>query len=121
MAGAQNRVVEGFHKGMKIMIDCGHLFIIQSGNALLGARGFPVTKQEIDGYELITEDKVRSGTSVILRGAAGAALLGPIGLLAGVTGKKKGVFCVALQWKNGQKSLIEIDDKLYKVLVSSMF
>ena len=80
-----------------------------------------MNKYQIDNYELITEDKVRSGTSTILRGAAGAAILGPVGLLAAVTGKKKGIFTVAVLWKDGERSLIEVDDKIYKALVSSMF
>jgi len=41
--------------------------------------------------------------------------------LAAVSGNKKGIYCVARQWKSGQKSLIEIDDKIYKALVRSMF
>lgn len=78
-------------------------------------------KPDVEDYEVLSEDKVRSGTSTILRGAAGAAILGPVGLLVAASGKKKGIYCVALQWKNGQKSLIEIDDKIYKALVRSMF
>ena len=37
-----------------------------------------------------SEDKVRSGTSTILRGAAGDAILGSVGLLAAASGRKKG-------------------------------
>ena len=70
---------------------------------------------------------MKSGTSAILRGAAGAALLGPVGILAGLTAKNKGIYTVAIQWKpdlNGNdrgRSLIEIDEQAYKLLVKSMF
>lgn len=121
MAGAQNKVIAGFYSGHRVIVDMGCPFIVQSGNALSGARGWRVNKSEVETYELLSEDKVRSGTSTILRGAAGAAILGPVGLLAAATGKKKGIYCVALQWKNGQKSLMEVDEKIYKALVTSMF
>ena len=120
MASAQNKVISGYLSGHRIIVD-GCPFIVQSGNALTGARGLRIIKPDVEDYEVLSEDKVRSGTSTILRGAAGAAILGPVGLLAAVSGKKKGIYCVALQWKSGQKSLIEIDDKIYKALVRSMF
>ena len=121
MASAQNKVISGYLSGHRIMVDMGCPFIVQSGNALTGARGWIVAKPDVEDYEVLSEDKVRSGTSTILRGAAGAAILGPVGLLAAASGKKKGIYCVALQWKSGQKSLIEVDDKIYKALIRSMF
>ena len=74
-----------------------------------------------EAARVITEEKMKSGTSAILRGAAGAALLGGVGILAGLTAKTKGVYTVVILWKDGEKSLIEIDEKLYKVLVKGMF
>ena len=80
-----------------------------------------INKDTVEMYELITEDKRKSGTSAILRGASGAALLGPIGTLAGVTAKTKGIYLVAILWKNGEHSLLEVDDNIYKGIVTSMF
>ena len=64
---------------------------------------------------------VCSGWDAILRGVAGMTLLGGVGILAGLTAKTKGIYTVAILWKDGEKSLIEIDEKLYKILVKSMF
>ena len=52
---------------------------------------------------------------------AGVALLGGVGILAGLSAKNKGIFTIAIQWKDGKKSLIEIDDKLYKKFINEMF
>ena len=49
------------------------------------------------------------------------ALLGGVGILAGLSAKNKGIFTIAIQWKDGKKSLIEIDDKLYKKFINEMF
>lgn len=64
---------------------------------------------------------MKSGTSAILRGMAGVTLFGGVGILAGLSAKHKGIYTIAIQWKDGKKSLIEIDDKLYKKFVAEMF
>ena len=42
-------------------------------------------------------------------------------MLAALTAKKKGEYSVALKWKNGKKSLLEIDEKTYKTIVKNLF
>ncbi len=120
MASAKNQVIAGDYNGSKIFA---------SGSNQLGIGKSPngyghaaiCAKPRIESYELITEDKVKSGTSAILRGMAGIAVLGPVGILAGLSAKNKGIYTIAIQWKDGKKSLIEIDDKLYKKFVTEMF
>lgn len=54
------------------------------------------------------------------RGLVGGALLGPIGLLAGgMSAKSKGVYQVAVVFKDGKRSLLELDDKRYKALMKA--
>lgn len=111
MASAKNKVIAGYRQGDTIKI---------SGNSLCVSI-YELSKRTIESYELITEDKVKSGTSAILRGMAGVALLGGVGILAGLSAKNKGIYTIAIQWKDDKKSLIEIDDKLYKKFISEMF
>lgn len=99
MASAQNKVIYGYLSGHRIIVDMNCPFIVQSGNALTGAHGWIVAKPDVEDYEVLSEDKVRSGTSTILRGAAGAAILGPVGLLAAASGKKNGIYCVNADMK----------------------
>lgn len=44
-----------------------------------------------------------------------------VGLLAGLSAKKKGVYIIALEFKDGKKSLLEVDDKIYKALLKKLF
>ncbi|MBD5521322.1 MAG: hypothetical protein HDR03_08905 [Lachnospiraceae bacterium] len=49
------------------------------------------------------------------------ALLGGVGAIAGIGGKNKKEYLIAIEWKDGDKSLILIDDEYYKVFIQSMF
>lgn len=75
----------------------------------------------INPYDVITEDTRKSAASGIARGAVGAALLGPVGLLAGLSAKNKSTVTVAVRFKDGKNSLLEMDDKVYKNFVRAMF
>lgn len=80
-----------------------------------------LTKDNIESYEIITEDIRKSAASGISRGIVGGALLGPVGLLAGLSAKNKGIYQIAIQFKDGKKSLLEVDDKIYKQLIKDLF
>lgn len=78
-------------------------------------------KSMIESYEVITEDHRKSAVSGVARGAVGAALLGPIGLLAGLSAKNKGTYNIAIKFKDGKNSLLEVNDKIYKEIMKMMF
>lgn len=141
MASAANRVIAGDYDGkyikygfsnchvviQKVMSsDCSVSCKLKDNPSLkdmkLNSYGeLEITKYNIINYEVITEEKMKSGTSAIMRGALGAAVLGPVGILAGLTAKSKGIHTIAIEWINGKKSLIEIDEKIYKKLISDLF
>lgn len=115
MSSAKNRVLDGFYKGD---------FIRSSGNNIYIDAGFTkidINKKRFSSYELLTEDKVKSGTSAILRGAIGVSILGAPGILAALTAKDKSIYLVALEYNDGGHSIIEVDERLYKLLIRSMF
>lgn len=118
MASAKNRVIAGDYNNYKVT-SSGTYACITNGS-FLDAVAY-LNKKHVESYELITEDQAKSGTSAILRGMAGVAVFGGVGILAGLSAKNKGIYTIAIQWKNGKKSLIEIDDKLYKKFVVDMF
>lgn len=41
--------------------------------------------------------------------------------LVGLSAKKKGVYIVAVKFRNGKKSLIEINDKIFKTLIDECY
>ena len=49
-------------------------------------------------------------------------MLGGVGMLAGaLSAKEKGIYHVAIKFKDGNESLLKIDDALYKRLIQDLF
>lgn len=117
---AKNQVLEGAYKEQRISTSGDIIFI---GTQM-------IYKHHIINYEVITEDTRKSGTSMILRGGVGIALLGNVGVLAALSAKNKSTYIIAVEWnknflnskerKKGTKSIIEIDEKIYKKLIKMM-
>lgn len=102
-------------------------WIVKPGiGGIMLTRGFKkvkLNKDNIESYEVITDEHQKSAASGVARGIVGGALLGGVGALAGALSakKKKGIFHVAIQFKDGTKSLLKIDDGIYKRLIQDMF
>lgn len=113
---AKNKVLAGEYEGKQIMgfVTPGIYFNPKQPPLEL-------TKVNVAKYEIITEEHRKSATSGIARGLVGGVLLGPIGLLAGLTAKTKGIHVIALEFNDGKRSLIEVDEKIYKAFIQKMF
>ena len=115
--GAKNQVIAGNYCGCWVSAPFGNVQITtRSGKSEI------IDKFSVESYEVITDEHRKSAASGIARGLVGGALLGPVGMLAGsLSAKTKGVYQIAIQFKDGQRSLIEIDDKIYKALIKACF
>jgi len=116
MAKAKNKVIAGDYKGKVVAKTLGVVYI-QKG--VFGT--LDINKENVECYELITDKQQKSAVSGVARGAVGAALLGPVGMLAGLSAKSKGIYTVAIQFKSGENCLVEVDDKLYGAIVKNCF
>ena len=103
-----NYVLEGKYKNKKI-VNGGDMLLLDGG----------LTKRYISSYTLIDESNKEEYS--FLKGALGAAFFGGLGAVAGIGGKSRKEYLIAIEWKDGEKSLILIDDKYYKAFVQSMF
>ena len=114
--GAKNMVIAGDYMGKPITGIGGvvQIYVDRKNYILLDKFG-------VDSYDVITEDTRKSAASGIAKGAVGAALLGPVGLLAGLSAKNKSTVTVAVRFKDGKNSLLEMDEKVYKNFVRAMF
>ncbi len=125
MASAQNRVIAGAFMGKSIeySLTLPTLAIVLERTAFWNTPKTVIylNKNNVVQYELITDKHCKSAASGIARGLVGGALLGSVGLLAGLSAKNKGIYTVAIELRGGERSLIEIDDKLYKMLISNCF
>jgi len=79
-----------------------------------------LTKDNVKSYKIITEEICKLAASGIARGIVDGALLGPVGLLEGVSAKNKDVYQMAIQFRDNKRSLIEVDDNIYKQLVKDL-
>jgi len=113
---AQNKVIAGEYQGKNIMMGRNVVLLYTSFT-----KSFPLNKETVKSYELITEEHRKSAVSGVTRGLVGGVLLGPVGLLAGLSAKNKGTHVLAIEFTDGNKSLIEINEKLYKVFIQTMF
>mgnify|MGYP006939934799 CR=1 FL=1 len=103
-----NCVLEGRYKNTKI-----------TKASILHIELQPICDRQISSYQVI--DETNKDQYSFWKGALGVALLGGLGAVAGIGGKKKKEYLIAIEWKDGEKSLICIDDEYYKVFVKSMF
>jgi len=114
--GAKNKVIAGDYEGKLVSAVLGVVTI---------STGFfsniQLNKETVEEYEVMDESSKKSAVSAVGRGLVGGFLLGPVGLLAGLSAKSKGVHIVAVQFKDGKKSLIEMDDKVYKTFMKNCF
>ena len=106
----KNYVVEGKYKNRKIL----------GGSSLdIDVELQPLNKRYISSYTVI--DESNKDQYSFWKGALGVALFGGLGAIAGVNGKKKKEYLIAIEWKDGEKSLVSLDEEYYKVFVKSNF
>lgn len=112
-----NKVIAGDYLNQKIIIESGKAHIkLDFGKKL------KLSLNTVESYDIVNEQYKKSIISGALRGAIGGSLLGPAGLLAGgLSAKNKGLHQVIIQFKDGKKSLVELDDKTYKAFLKGCF
>ena len=111
-----NKVIAGEYKDRNLCYTAGKLMI-----AVSFTKRVQINKDTVESYEVVTEDIRKSAASGVGRGIVGSALLGPVGLLAGLSAKNKGRYQIVIQFKDGCKSLIDVDSKIYKYLIKELF
>ena len=120
MASASNKVIAGDYTGKNVMepsLGLKHPYISESL-----FKSVDLCSQTVASYEVVTDEHRKSAASGVGRGLVGGAILGPVGLLAGaLSAKNKSIYTVAIQFHDGRKSLIEINERIYKALVKSCF
>ena len=111
---AQNKVIAGAYQGKMV----GQTF----GNAYLQTSFLKTVflKDIVVNYEVLDSESKKSMSSALLRGGLGAALLGPVGLLAGLSAKNKNSKIIALKFNDGQECVVDVDDKIFKLILKSL-
>ncbi|SDL77491.1 hypothetical protein SAMN05661010_02511 [Modicisalibacter muralis] len=79
-------------------------------------------RKDIDDIDIASEENVKRIGGTVGWGAAGAIVLGPVGLLAGLLagGRKKDVI-FAVRFKDGRKALCTVDSKTFTKIQAATF
>ena len=81
-----------------------------------------ISTSNVANIELVDSSKQRDTGSTIARGLVGGILLGPAGMVGGaLLGKSNGVYLLSINFKNGKRSLIEVEDKIYKEILKRLY
>jgi len=136
----KNTVTAGDYKGGNVVQDGSKVYVLKPQNPLISfLKGFLIIctigiclffmksrkvfidKKQVESYEVLGEEIQTSAASAVARGAIGALILGPVGLAVAASAKKKGIHTVAVQFKDGKKSLMDVDDSIFKAIVQNLF
>lgn len=117
MASAGNKVIDGEFKGMYISNLWGRVSICLDSGLFKKPNRIELDYNTVARYQLIDQSSDVSMTSALARSAVGQAVAGDAGGIAGaMTAKVRGVNIVLITYRDGRKSLIEIDDLRYELL-----
>lgn len=116
MAKASNKVVAGDYKGKLVGGSFGEAFI-----SLTMTKFLFLNKDTVRSLTPLDDDSQISVASAAMRGLVGELVLGPIGLVAAVTAKRNGIHIVGIEFKDGKRSVVEVDDKRYKNMMQACF
>ena len=115
MAKAKNQVIEGKFKGQYLIKDVNNIVSISYGFF----KSYQITKENVEKIELLTAEKSKDIGRSVARGLVGGILLGPVGLVAGaLVGKDSNINRFEITYKDGEKSLVEVDKKLGDCILS---
>lgn len=113
---AKNKVIAGDYQGCIVNQVLGNASIV---TGLF--KSVLINKDTVKEYEVIDEQSRKSAMSAVGRAFVGGAILGPVGWLAGLSAKSKSTHVIAIEFNDGKRSLLEVDDKIYNAIVKQCF
>ena len=103
-----NKVLKGKYEGDKIA-DFGDAIYLHA----------VVTKERVASYTVL--DETTKEEYSVVDGVIGQMLYGDMGFLAGWNGIQTKEYLIAIEWIDGEKSLIYLDDDHYKSFLKGKF
>lgn len=118
MTSAKNMVLAGDYTGCRIFRMSAQLAYISG--TMKKIEDVPFTPNHVARYELMTEDIIRSGNSLLLTGPLDPAALLNVRLHATTAAQNKGIYTLAVKFTDNKRSLIEVDEKIYTAIQRRM-
>ena len=118
MASAKNMVLAGDYSGCRIFrISATCAYISGTMKKIEDVRFCPET---VVRYEVLTDDVIRSGNSLLLTGALDPCCLNNLKLRASAAMQSKGIYTLVVKFRDDKRSLIEVDEKIYMAIARRM-
>ena len=118
---ACNKVIAGDYKGYDVLYYKKSKKLVISEPVWTNAKWAGLDKKDVKNYEIINKESFTNGASAVAKGGLASFFLGAPGLLAGLSAKTDNIYWIAIEWRGGQRSLIEIDNNNYKLFLLQMF
>ncbi len=118
MASARNIVIAGDYTGCRVFCMTGKLAYISG--TMKKMDDIFLTPEFVTRYELMTEDIIRSGNSLMLTGVLDPGCLMKTRLHATPAMQKKGIYTVAIKFEDDKRSLLEVDEKTFRAIERRM-
>ena len=118
MATARNIVLAGDYIGCRVFRMSATLAYISG--TMKKIDDIYLVPENIVRYEVLTENTIRSGNSLLLTGSLDPGMLIKLKLHASEAMQQKGIYTIAMKFQDNTRALIEVDDKIYAALVRRM-
>lgn len=118
----KDMVIAGDYKGGRVELPLGWMgdnppaYIISKKYGQIN-----LDKKTVDKVSVIDEETISGFKSGVIRATAGAAILGPAGMAAGLTASNKKSYTLNVEFKDGKKCMIEVNGKIYKRILECMY
>ena len=118
MASARNVVLAGDYAGCRVFRMSASLAYISG--TMKKIDDIYLVPEHVARFEVMTEDVIRSGNSLLLTGTLDPGCLLDVRLHATPKMQEKGIYTLAVKFQDGKRSLLEVDDKIYAAIVRRM-
>lgn len=113
MIRSQNVVIAGAYRGKQIARYTREPYIILGRNSTL-----QLDQSTVKSVKELGKDSCINVPDTAVRGYMGELVFGPTGLAAAMTARRDQVYKLEILFKDGKQSVIEVDESLYKYIMS---
>lgn len=118
---AKNTVIAGDYVGARVYLP-GWLMGEDSPAYISTSDGdLTISKHTVANIGVVDETTKSGLKSGVIRAAMGGLVLGPIGLAAGLTARSSKEITLSVDFKNGKRCMIEVDNEIYKRILKCMY
>lgn len=111
-----NTVIAGDYKGQGVLKAFGGVCI-----TLPMFKTLKICKETVKDYEIIDKNTQISSFDAVRRANNWSFLMGNAGYAAALGAKSKRTFLIAIEFKDGKKSLLEVNDQIFRAITIALF